>query len=173
MRSALDMTVEEPKSRPFDPPFLRTLEERIAVLFPFLRPYMPALSRLARFLCVGVVGLAVDAGIFAVLFGHGAGAPAARAASLFVATFVTWLLNRLLTFGASGHAPLIELARYAGVAVVAQGFNYAVFLALHYATGEAHPFACLFAAAVLTTVFSFTGQSAFAFARPHPSRMNP
>ncbi len=150
-----------------DSPMLGALEDMILARAPFLRPCLPLISRLARFLSVGVVGLAVDYGVFALLFGTGAGAPVARAVSLMIATVVTWALNRQFTFGASGRAPLIEMARYFGVALVAQGFNYGIFLALHYATREAHPFACLFVSAALTTALSFTGQSLFAFARPN------
>jgi putative flippase GtrA len=143
------------------------LADALLVRAPFLRPHWPMLMKVARFLCVGLVGLAIDSSVFALFFHNGAGAPLARAVSLAVATVATWLLNRTFTFGASGRPPVVEMLRYFGVAAVAQGFNYVVFLALHYATHEAHPFACLFTAAVLTTFFSFTGQSVFAFARAH------
>lgn len=142
-----------------------TLTEMLLARAPFLQPHWRLLMKIGRFLCVGLVGLAIDSGVFALFFSHGAGAPVARAISLFIATVVTWLLNRQFTFGASGRTPIVEMTRYFGVATVAQGFNYIVFLTLHYATGEAHPYACLFTAAVLTTFFSFTGQSVFAFAR--------
>jgi putative flippase GtrA len=165
MRSAPDIIDERPSVAPIDPLFLRALENALNERVPVLAPHWPLISRLARFLSVGVVGLATDSGIFALLFHSGSGAPVARATSLVVATVVTWALNRLFTFGPSGRAPLAEMARYFGVALVAQGFNYALFLSLHYATGEARPYACLFVSAVLTTVFSFTGQSFFAFAR--------
>ena len=162
--------VESGQASPFDPFFSPELEAWLGRRAPFLAPRLPALVRLARFLTVGVVGLAVDTSVFALLFHNGAGAPVARAASLAVATLVTWWLNRRVTFAASGRPPLVEFARYAGVAAVAQGFNYGVFLFLHYATGETHPYPCLFAAAALTTVFSFTGQSVFAFARAPATR---
>ena len=122
----------------------------------------PLVGRIARFLCVGLVGLAVDTALFALLY-PGAAAPLARAASLTLATGVTWALNRAVTFGPSAGPALAELARYCGVALVAQGFNYGLFLSLHFALGETRPFACLFASAAATAAFSFVGQSRFAF----------
>jgi len=143
-----------------------TLEAAVAARAPGLAKWLPLASRLARFLAVGLGGLAVDSGVFSFIYASGREAWLARAVSLFVATIVTWRLNRAFTFEPSGRAPLVELTRYFGVALLAQGFNYGVFLALFHALGQTRPLACLFASAVLATVFSFTGQSLFAFARP-------
>jgi putative flippase GtrA len=123
----------------------------------------PVLLRLARFLCVGCVGLGIDSTLFSGLYPHQS-APVARAVSMGVATVATWYLNRTFTFGPSRRAPFVEMARYAGVACLAQGVNYAIFLALLFATHAAFPLACLFASAVMTAGLSFTGQSLFAFA---------
>jgi putative flippase GtrA len=118
-----------------------------------------------RFLAVGCVGLAVDSAVFSALYHGGVRAPFARAASIAVATLVAWYLNRHVTFGPSGRAPLAEMVRYAGVALVAQGFNYTVFVALLRLTNEAAPLACLFASSGMAAGLSFTGQSLFAFSR--------
>jgi putative flippase GtrA len=124
--------------------------------------------RVGRFLCVGLVGLGVDAGLFSLLYGQGSGAPVARAASLAVATLVTWSLNRAFTFGPSHRRAFVEALRYAGVALLAQGFNYLTFLGLLHVTGAAHPLRTLVATAVMTAAFSFMGQSLFAFGRAQP-----
>ena len=165
MRLAPDIVEEHAPAGPFVPSFVRSFEAAVAARLPVFAPWLPLISRMARFLAVGVVGLAADTGVFALLFHQGAGAPFSRAVSLVVATVVTWFLNRLFTFGPSGHATHVEIARYFGVALFAQGFNYLVFLGLHYASGETRPYASLFIAAALTAAFSFTGQSLFAFAR--------
>jgi putative flippase GtrA len=125
----------------------------------------PVFARIARFLAVGLAGLAVDSSVFSLLFSQGAGVAPARAASLAVATLVTWTLNRHLTFESADRAPGRELAVYAGVALAVQGFNYGLFLALVSFANNTHPLAWLVAAAVVTAALSFTGHSLFTFAR--------
>ena len=126
-------------------------------------PLPPLAWRVIRFLMVGLAGLAVDAGLFHWLYGSNVIAPVARAISLVIATLVTWSLNRTFTFDPSGHRPIHEALRYAGVALVAQGFNYLMFLILLHVTGAAHPLRMLVVTAVMTAALSFTGQSLFAF----------
>jgi len=128
-------------------------------------PLSPIIWRIARFLTVGLVGLAVDSGLFWSLHQAGVSIEIARAPSLVVATFVTWFLNRLFTFAPSGRAPGRELIRYVGVALVAQGFNYGLFLTLLRFDAGAHPLICLVVSAVATAALSFTGQSLIAFRR--------
>ena len=135
-------------------------------------PVPPLVWRILRFLMVGLAGLAVDASLFHWLYGSGAIAPVARAISLVIATLVTWSLNRTFTFAPSGHRPMHEALRYGGVALVAQGFNYLMFLFLLHVTGAAHPLRMLVATAVMTAALSFTGQSLFAFGRGSAARVS-
>ena len=128
-------------------------------------PIPPIGWRVMRFLAVGLVGLAVDAGLFSLLYGHGSAAAFARAVSLAVATLVTWALNRSFTFERSGRTAVAEALRYGLVALLAQGFNYVSFLAPLHLTGATHPLLPLVATAVMTAAFSFTGQSLFSFRR--------
>ena len=125
----------------------------------------PVFARISRFLAVGLAGLAVDSGVFSLLFSQGSGAAGARAVSLVVATLVTWTLNRHLTFESADRAPGREFAKYAGVAFAVQGFNYVLFLALVSFANNTHPLAWLVASAVVTAALSFTGHSLFTFAR--------
>ncbi len=129
------------------------------LLFP------PLVGRIARFLCVGLIGLCVDSGLFWTLYQASVSVEIARAISLGVATLVTWALNRLFTFGPSGRAPLLELIRYIAVALGAQGFNYGIFLAFLRFDADAHPLVCLFISAVAAAALSFTGQNLIAFRR--------
>ena len=129
-------------------------------------PVPPIVWRIARFLTVGVVGLAVDSGAFWWLYNDAVAMEIARAVSLSLATLVTWGLNRLFTFAPSGRAAAEELARYVAVALVAQGFNYGLFFALMRLDAQAHPLICLVVSAVATAALSFTGQSLIAFRRP-------
>ena len=128
-------------------------------------PFASIIGRIARFLAVGLVGLAVDSGLFWSLHQAGVSVELARALSLAVATGVTWFLNRLFTFAPSGRGPGRELMRYVAVALGAQGFNYGLFLALLRFDAGAHPLICLVISAVATAALSFTGQSLIAFRR--------
>ena len=142
-------------------PGLVALFRRVASHLPF----PPIIWRIARFLTVGLVGLAVDSGLFWSLHQSGVSVEVARALSLAVATFATWFLNRLFTFAPSGRTPGRELMRYVAVALVAQGFNYGLFLTLLRFDAGAHALICLVISAVATAALSFTGQSLIAFRR--------
>jgi putative flippase GtrA len=122
----------------------------------------------ARFICVGLAGLTVDMLVFTGLHLLDAPPAPARAASLGVASVVTWTLNRRLTFTATGRQKRLERSRYAAVVLVSQGISYAVFLCAIAALPQIAPQAALLAGAVIATAFSFLGQRLFTFA-PAPS----
>lgn len=127
------------------------------------------LRRVGPFLCVGLVGFAVDAAAFSGLHGAGLARPAARALSLALATVVTFGLNRTVTFAArAGRDRPGEFMRYGLVTLVVQGFSYGLFLLL---ATRLPNLAALFAGAAAATVFSFAGQRLFTFraAAPGPA----
>jgi putative flippase GtrA len=124
----------------------------------------------ARFLGVGVAGLATDTAVFTLLHDEGASRAAARAASLLLATGVTWSLNRWLTFHRSGRAAAHELGRYALVALIAQGFNYCLFLALSALFPAVVPQLLILVSAICATAISYSGQRLFTF---RPARAAP
>lgn len=121
---------------------------------------------LPRFLLVGCVGLATDAAGYSVLAASGASDGPARALSLAVATLVTWRLNRRFTFAASGRRSLGEGARYAGVALCSQGFNWGLFLGIRATVPALPPLAALALSAASAAAFSFAGQTLVTFASP-------
>lgn len=124
---------------------------------------------LVRFAAVGSVGLAVDASAFRALTVLAFSDAAARALSLACATFVTWRLNRAVTFRPSGRAQAVESSRYGAVALAAQGFNYALFLSLRLCFPHLHDLVALVLSAGAAACFSFTGHRFFTFspgARP-------
>lgn len=127
------------------------------------RRWQPVILRLASFLIVGLAGLATDSATFWLLFKAATPLALARAISLTLATLVTWLLNRTVTFDPSGRSALSEALRYAAVALVVQGFNYALFLALVFTFPAVSPLILLVIAAVTAAGFSFIGQSVVAF----------
>jgi putative flippase GtrA len=93
----------------------------------------PAAGALAKqffsFTFVGLVGLAVDAGVFALLTRTFLWSIAsARTASVCAAIFTTWILNRTLTF-AEHRSPRrgAEFARYAAVQASGLVVNIGVF----------------------------------------------
>jgi putative flippase GtrA len=120
--------------------------------------------RFACFSAVGLLGLGTDAGLFAWLVGHGTPEFGARAVSLALATVVTWHLNRRFTFENSGRSNTHELARYALVALSAQGLNYLMFVVLRCAVPELPAMGALVCGAGFAALFSFTGQRLFTFA---------
>ncbi len=123
----------------------------------------PETRRICRFLCVGLLGLAVDAAVFTALHGAGLSLALARAASLGCATGVTWRLNRALTFAATGRRRSREIARYGLVMLGAQGASYAFFLTVSHGAPRLPAVAVLVTGAALAAGLSFTGQRLFTF----------
>jgi putative flippase GtrA len=101
--------------------------------------------------------------VFSLCSAAGASDAAARLVSLAIATVVTWRLNRRFTFNPSGRGNHAEALRYAVVALCAQGFNLAVFLAIRALIPALPALGALGVSAVLATGFSFTGQSLVTF----------
>lgn len=138
--------------------------ERPALAAPAARLFALAPTGLVRFLTVGVGGLAVDIAALWVLERAGLSPLVARAISLSLATLATWALNRQFTFGDSGRAAKSEFGRYALVALVAQGVNYALFQAVVHTLPHLNHSLVAVAGAVVATGFSYTGQRFFTFA---------
>ena len=125
---------------------------------------LPIPKGLPKFLAVGLVGLAVDLGLFSLLERFGVPFFVARAFSLPIATCATWLLNRKHTFENTGRKAHDEALRYLLVTGVAQSVNYAIMLlAADVARNLPHVFAA-FVGSVVATLFSYTGQRYFTFA---------
>jgi putative flippase GtrA len=123
---------------------------------------------IARFLLVGLVGLASDAATYSVCAAWGFGDAIARAVSLGLATGVTWRLNRAFTFGASRRSAAAEGSRYALVALGAQGANYLIFLGLRAAAPQLPALLSLVLSAACAATFSFLGQRFYTFGRASP-----
>jgi putative flippase GtrA len=119
--------------------------------------------RAARYLTVGGGGLLTDSAVFMALSHAGAGRPLARAVSIVAATGLTWALNRRVTFESSGRRKREELARYAGVAAVAQSANYSLFLVLGALAPGLHPLLLIPPCAAVSATISYTGQRLFTF----------
>jgi len=117
-----------------------------------------------RFLAVGCAGLATDSAVFMLLDTMDAERAVGRAVSLAVATCVTWAINRRLTFARTGRRPTLELGRYTLVALIAQGFNYGLFLALGVALPAVHPLLLILFCAACASGLSYGGQRLFTFA---------
>lgn len=123
------------------------------------------MSRFLRFAVVGVVGLAADAGMLALLLAlvPGLGAFAARLLSILFAVSVTWGLNRRFAFGASGRHLAVEGARYGGVSAAASLVNYLAYSAALLAIPALPPLAALAFGSLVATAFSFAGYSRLVF----------
>ena len=120
---------------------------------------------LFSFLSVGVLGLVTDLTILWLAERFGMPLWAARALSLPLATSVTWTLNRRHTFGSSGLTTRQEAVRYFAVAAVAQSVNYVVGLGVADVVPHIPHLVAAFIGSVVATLFSYSGQRFFTFAR--------
>ena len=132
-----------------------------------LRRLAENFPRPLRFLAVGGLGLLTDLSVFTLIPDHGSHPIASRVVSLAIATFVTWRLNRAVTFDPSGRVQGGEAARYAAVTVAAQSVSFAVFTGLVLTILARYPQFALIAGAAIGALFSYLGHFLFAFA---PSR---
>lgn len=125
---------------------------------------LPAgMSRFLRFGLIGGLGFVVDAGMLILLMEAGASPFAARACSIALAVFVTWRLNRAITFGQSTDGQLREAGRYALVALSVAALNYGLYATILFFIPSCLP---VLAAAISTAccmLASFTGYGRFAF----------
>jgi putative flippase GtrA len=129
-----------------------------------LRLLAAKLPRPLRFLGAGGLGLLTDITLFTLILMHWPHPLFARALSLSAATFVTWRLNRALTFDRSGHRQTQEALRYATVTTAAQGTSYGVFAVLTYTVFAWLPQAALLAGAAVGALISYNGHRLFTFA---------
>jgi putative flippase GtrA len=129
-----------------------------------LRVLAEHFPRPLRFLGVGALGLATDVCVFTILIGYAPRPLLMRLVSLGLATFVTWRLNRALTFDRSGRRQHDEAMRYAAVTAFAQGTSYAVFAALVLTVLATLPQAALLVGAAAGALIAYNGHRLFAFA---------
>jgi putative flippase GtrA len=117
-----------------------------------------------RFLIVGALGFAVDAGGTYLLIFLGVHPLAARPPATALAILATWLANRRFTFRVDRKPGWPELLRYAAVALSMAAFNvgaYSVFVLWGWL-----PFFAIVVASVLQMGLSFVGYRYFAFGAP-------
>ena len=124
------------------------------------------MKTLLRFGLVGGLGFLTDAAILQSLLATTLLDPiSARLVSIGLALFVTWLLNRYLTFAPSSRGAVVEGARYGGIGIASSALNYAVYAALILAVPSMVPLAALAIASVVAMGFSFLGYSRLVFDR--------
>ena len=122
------------------------------------------MRRLMRFGVVGGLGFLTDFATLALLLETTRLGPLlARLLAIALALLVTWLGNRLFTFGASGRGLLAEGVRYGSVGFASAGLNYAVYGAALLAWPNLSPLAALVLASATALAFSFAGYSRFVF----------
>jgi putative flippase GtrA len=87
-------------------------------------------SQFLRFVFVGCLGFAVDAGVVLVLSTMGVSPVLARIPSLAAAILTTWLLNRTLTFRIDTPKSKDEVVRYVLVALSSATLNFLLYTLL-------------------------------------------
>ncbi|SMH31685.1 GtrA family protein [Mesorhizobium australicum] len=124
------------------------------------------MRRFGRFLVIGVIGFVADAGMLgALLMWTPLGVYSARLVSIAFALAVTWLLNRLITFGPSSRPVAVEGARYGGVGIATSAINYLAYSAFLWAMPDVPIIVALVVASVVALAFSFAGYSRLVFDR--------
>ena len=132
-----------------------------------------AASQIVKFAAVGAVGYVVDSAItFAGAKYLGLSPELARPPGFIVATIVNFLLNRAITFRASGAPLMPAFLRYCLIASAGLAVNYAVYsvcvvLAPRFGVGVTPAILPLFVAAGVgvSMVLTFVGFRSFAFRR--------
>lgn len=121
------------------------------------------LERLARFTLVGGTGFIVDAGLTMGLQVWGADIYTSRLIAISLAMFVTWRLNRAITFGASSRGQVREGALYVGVALAAATLNYGIYVGLMLFVPGMIALVAVGAATCVSMVLSYLGYSKLVF----------
>lgn len=128
---------------------------------------MVDISSFLRFGLVGTVGFIVDGGLLQTLVSvAGWGPVEARLASFPTAVFVTWLLNRKITFRESANVPAYRsLLRYVVVSLAGASVNLFVYTALVLVSSEmaARPLVPLAIASIVALIVNYLGSKHFAF----------
>lgn len=114
-------------------------------------------GRLTRFAVVGGIGFIVDAGVLWVLTRVGVPPLAGRVGSIVVALFVTWRLNRSVTFRAEGSGSALEFGQYVLVGAASSAVNYATFAALIGSGMIASPLVALAVGSAVAMTVTFLG----------------
>jgi putative flippase GtrA len=117
---------------------------------------------LPAFVLAGGIGFLADAGALALILKTGAHPLLARLVSILIALFVTWRINRRITFHAAGMGTWGEFARYLSVGASTSVLNYAVFAVLvsGFGLGE---FMALTMASLLAMAASYFGYDRLVF----------
>lgn len=124
------------------------------------------MTRFLRFLAIGTIGFVADAGmLWLMLATTSLGVYWARLVSIAFALLVTWLLNRLITFGPSSRHVAVEGARYGGVGIATSVINYLAYSAFLWAVPDTPVIVALAIASVVALAFSFLGYSRLVFDR--------
>ncbi|NOZ32020.1 MAG: GtrA family protein [Alphaproteobacteria bacterium] len=131
---------------------------------PASHPAASLLARIKRFAFAGATGFVVDA---TVLLGLtvwlGVDPFSARVAAIGTAAFVTWQINRNLTWAKSTDGAAREGLRYASVVLTAAIINYSVYSGALLLISGLWPFIALCIGTGTAMVVSFLGFDRFAF----------
>lgn len=129
-----------------------------------LRRLAARLPRVVRFMGVGMLGLTTDMLVFTLISLSEPRPLLVRLVSISCATFVTWRLNRALTFARTGRHQGHEALRYGAVTATAQTMSYTVFAILVLTWLDWFPQAAMLCGAAAGALIAYNGHRLFAFA---------
>ena len=114
----------------------------------------------------GALAFAVDAGMLELgVRVLGLQPLIARPLAIATAMVAAWLVHRTVTFALIARPTIGELLRYMAAAWTTAAINYALFAAILIVRPTTLPFAALFAASVVATIFSYVSMRYAVFRR--------
>lgn len=117
----------------------------------------------ARFIAVGMVGFATDAGLLWITTTQANIDPySARLMSFSSALIITWILNSSITFEASKTNKRRQFNSYLTVQVLSFGLNYSIYSGIVWLNWST-PLVALVVAALVSMVFSFCAMNLWVF----------
>lgn len=123
-----------------------------------------ARSSFLRYSLIGLVGLAADMGLLALITASGIAGPfAARAASILGALTLTWRLHRGFTFGTASERRFAEWCRYLASNAAGAGINYLTYSVLLAAVPSVGIYGALLWGSVAAWIANYWGARVFVF----------
>ena len=129
------------------------------------QPAMSWRRHYGGFVLAGGSAFVTDAGVLQALIRYSPLGPfTARILAIAAAMVVSWAINRTVTFPVGTPPTLHEFARFATLAWGGAALNYLIYAAILLLIPQATPFAALFVASAIGTVYSYVGMRFGVFA---------
>lgn len=121
------------------------------------------MKKCARFIAVGAIGFAIDAGLlWTITTKENVNPYSARLISFSSALIITWILNSSFTFKTRKANKKKQFNSYIAVQAISFGLNYSMYSGIVWLNWSA-PLVALVVAALVSMVFSFCAMNLWVF----------